>query len=59
MYQINIYLSPPDIITYDIGKNFISKEFKQYTVNKGTITKNIPVKTHNLINMVERYHSPL
>jgi len=25
---INIYLGPPNIIIYNIGKNFISKEFK-------------------------------
>ena len=59
MYWINIYLGPPDIIIYDIGKNFISKEFKQYTTILGTATRSVPVKAHNLVGMVERYHGPL
>ena len=28
-YQINIYLSPPDIVIYNTRKNFISTKFKQ------------------------------
>ena len=59
MCWINIYLGPLDIIVHDIGKNFISKEFRQYIVNIGTTTKSIPVKAHNLIGIVERYYSPL
>ena len=47
------------MIIYNIKKNFISKEFKQYTVNIGIITKSIPVKAYNLISIVERYYSPL
>jgi len=56
---INIYLGPLDIIAYNTGKNFISREFKQYAVNIGTTIKSVPVKAHNLISIVERYHSPL
>jgi hypothetical protein len=47
------------VIAYDIGKNFISREFKQYIVNIGTTIKSVPVKAYNLIGIVERYYSPL
>jgi len=47
------------MIAYNIGKNFISKKFKQYAVNIGTTIRSVPVKAHNLISIVERYHGPL
>jgi len=47
------------VIAYNIEKNFISKEFKQYAVNIGTTIKSVPVKAYNLISIVERYHGPL
>ena len=47
------------MIIYNTGKNFISKKFKQYIVNIGTIIKNILVKAYNLIGIVKRYYSPL
>ena len=47
------------MITHDIGKNFISREFKQYAVNIGTTIKSVPVKAYNLIGIVERYYGPL
>ena len=47
------------MIAYNIKKNFINREFKQYTVNMGTTIKSIPVEAYDSINMVERYHSPL
>ena len=56
---IDTYLGPPDIIAHDAGKNFISREFKQYAINMGTVTKSVPVEAHNSIGMVERYHGPL
>ena len=59
MCWINIYLGPPDIITHNIGKNFISKEFKQYTIILGIAIRSVPVKAHNLVRMVERYYGPL
>jgi hypothetical protein len=59
VYWINTYLGPLDVITHNIGKNFISREFKQYAVNIGTTIKSVPVKAHNLISIVERYHGPL
>ena len=47
------------MITYNIGKNFISKKFKQYAVNIGTIIKSVLVKAYNLISIVERYYGLL
>jgi len=59
MYWINIYLGPPNIIIHNAGKNFISKEFKQYAIILGTVTKGVPIKAYNLVRMVKRYYSPL
>ena len=59
MCWIDTYMGPPDIITTDAGKNFVSKEFKQYATTFGTATKSVPVEAHNSIGMVERYHGPL
>jgi len=59
MCWINIYLGPPNIITYNTGKNFISKEFKQYAIIFRTVIRSVSIKAHNLVRMVERYYSPL
>src|SRR6266566_3467903 len=59
MCWIDIYLGPPDIITYNAGKNFVSKEFKQYAIILGTATRSVPIKAHNSVGMVERYYGPL
>jgi hypothetical protein len=59
MYWINIYLGLLNIITYNTDKNFISKEFKEYIVIIGIITKSIPVKAYNLIKIVKCYYSLL
>jgi len=59
MCWINTYLEPLDVITYNISKNFISKEFKEYATTIGIITKGVPVKAYNLIGIVKRYYSPL
>lgn len=56
---INTYLGPPDLITHDAGKNFVSREFKQYAGSIGIQTKVVPVEAHNSIGIVERYHGPL
>lgn len=53
---INTYLGPPDMIVHDAGKNFVSKEFKQYAGTMGVTTKTVPVEAHNSIGIVERYH---
>ena len=59
MYWINIYLGPPDIIIHNAGKNFVSKEFKQYTIILGIVIKSVPIKAHNSVKIVKRYHGPL
>ena len=59
MCWIDTYLGPPDLITSDGGKNFISKEFREYANTMGICTKAVPVEAHNSIGMVERYHGPL
>jgi len=59
MCWIDTYLGLPDLITHDAGKNFVSKEFKQYATIMGISIKGVPVEAHNSIGMVERYHSPL
>jgi len=59
MCWINIYLGPPNIITHNISKNFISKEFKQYATIFGIVIRSVSIKAHNLVGMVKRYHSPL
>ena len=59
MCWIDSYLRPPDLITYDAGKNFVSKEFKQYATVLGISTKAVPVEAHNSIGIVERYHGPI
>ena len=52
-------MGPPDIIIHHTGKNFVSKEFKQYAIILGTVTRSVPVKAHNSVGMVERYYGPL
>jgi hypothetical protein len=47
------------MIAHNVGKNFISREFKQYAVNMGTTIKSVPVEAYNSISMVERYYGPL
>jgi hypothetical protein len=56
---MDTYLGPPDLITHDAGKNFISKEFRQYASSLGITTKSVPVEAHWSIGMVERAHPEL
>ena len=56
---IDVYLGPPDWITTDAGKNFMSKDFKYYASQLGTRIKTVPVEAHNSISIVERYHGPI
>jgi hypothetical protein len=59
MCWIDSYLGPLDLITSDAGKNFISKEFREYATTIGIRTKAVPVEAHNSIGMVEKYYRPL
>jgi hypothetical protein len=56
---MDTYLGPPDLITHDAGKNFVSKEFRQYATSLGIITKSVPVEAHWSIGIVERAHPEL
>ena len=59
MCWIDMYLGLPDLVTHNAGKNFVSKEFKEYANTMGICTKAVLVEAHNSIGMVERYHGPL
>ena len=59
MYWIDIYLGPPNIIIYNTGKNFINKEFKQYTIILETAIRSVPVEAYNSVRIVKHYYSPL
>jgi len=54
-----VYTEPSDIITTDTGKNFTSNEFKNEAKALSINIKKVPVKAHNSISKIERYHTPL
>lgn len=56
---IDVYLGPPDYIHHDAGKNFVSKEFRQFASSMSITTKSAPVEAHWSIGIVERYHAVL
>ena len=56
MCWIDTYIGPPDMITYDAKKNFISKDFKHLAIIMGITTKIVLVEVHWLIGKVERYY---
>jgi hypothetical protein len=59
MCWIDIYLGLSDLITSDVGKNFVSKKFKKYINTMDICTKAVPVEAYNSIGIVEQYHSLL
>jgi hypothetical protein len=58
-YWINIYIRPLDMIIYNTGKNFISKDFKHLAIMIGITTKTVLVEAHWLIRKVKRYYTVL
>ncbi len=54
-----MYQGLPDIIISDVGKNFVSEEFRQHASSLDIDIKEVPVEAHNSIGKVEQYHSPL
>ena len=56
---MDTYVGPPDHITHDAGKNFVSKEFRQLATSLGVATKSVLVEAHWSIGMVERAHPVL
>jgi hypothetical protein len=59
MCWIDTYLRPLDLVTHNAGKNFVSKEFKEYANTIGIRTKAVLVEAYNSIGMVERYYGLL
>jgi hypothetical protein len=53
MCWIDIYLGPLDLIISDAGKNFVSKEFKEYANTIGICTKAVLVEAYNSISIVK------
>ena len=47
------------MITYNAGKNFISKDFKYLAIIMGITTKTVPVEAHWSIGKVEHYYAVL
>ncbi len=58
-YQIDVYLRLLAFVIYDLGTNFNSKEFRDNARIMDIKTKQMPVKVHNSIRLVERYYVPL
>jgi hypothetical protein len=56
---IDTYIGPPEYITHDAGRNFISKEFQQYATAMAISTKAVPVEAHWSVGLVERAHPAL
>ena len=56
---IDTYVSPPDHITHDAGKNFVSKEFTGYANLMAISTKSVPVEAHWSVGLVERAYLTL
>ena len=56
---IDAYLGPPEYIIHDAGKNFVSKEFRQYATSMAVTTKSVPVEAHWSIGLMERAHPVL
>jgi hypothetical protein len=44
---------------HNAGKNFTAIEFKQLASSMLIEVKEVPVKAHNSVGLVERYHAPL
>jgi hypothetical protein len=50
-------LGPPDNIIHDVGKNFASIKFRQYTKSIAIQVQEIPIEAYNSIRKVERYYT--
>ncbi len=59
VYQIDTYLGPPDIVVYNIKKNFIFIEFKQLINLMAIKIKEVLVEAYNSVGLVKRYYVPL
>jgi len=58
-YWINTYLRPPEYITYNANRNFISKEFQQYAIAMAILIKAVLVKAYWSVGLIKRAHLAL
>ena len=56
---VDTYVGPPNFIFHDAGKNFVSKEFRQYAGAMAIATRCVPVEAHWSIGIMERAHLAL
>ncbi len=54
-----MYIGPPDHITHDASKNFVSKEFTTYTNSMAISTKSVLVEAYWSVRLVERAYLTL
>jgi hypothetical protein len=47
------------MIVHNIGKNFTLAKFRSIARTMAVIVKEVPVKAHNSVGLVERYYAPL
>ena len=59
IYWIDTYLGPPDIVIYNIKKNFIFIEFKQLANLIVIRIKEVLIEAYNSVGLVKRYYAPL
>jgi hypothetical protein len=53
---IDTYLGPPESITTNVGKNFVSQEFSDHASTMGITLNAVPIEAHHSVGMVECYH---
>lgn len=56
---IDVYLGPPDFLSYDAGTNLVSTEFRHNAKSMGIQVHEAPVEAHHSLGKLERYYSPL
>ena len=47
------------MIVHNTGKNFTLAKFRSMARTIAIIVKEVPVKAHNSVGLVERYYTPL
>ena len=46
-------------MVHNVGKNFVLAKFKSMARTIAVTVKEVPVKAHNSVGLVERYYTPL
>ena len=52
-----MYVSPPNVIATNAGKNFASEEFVNNAKTIAIKVNKVPIKAHNSISKAERYYA--